>query len=61
MLIEVVLNQVPVSNWFAVKGQLILMPSSSGDTGLAHSKLITPSFQMLTLRAMFHDINLQFT
>ncbi len=40
---------------FAAKGLLILMTSSSGATGLAHSKLILWTDQMLTRREVFRQ------
>ncbi len=43
---------------FAAKRPPILMASSPGAAGLAHSKLITLSVQLLTRRVMFRDIHI---
>ncbi len=46
----------PLAAGFTAKGILIVMTSSSVATGLAQSKLVICSVQMLTRRAMFRDI-----
>ncbi len=46
----------PLAASFVAKGLLILMTRSSVATGLAHSKLISWTDQMLTRRAVFWHI-----